>query len=655
MNSSQFYAPPSRPTGSAQPAQVAQVAQGQMPTLHPGAADGYMPVATAPYMQWQGTTMKPSPMMAPIPWGSYSHPQIMQPQPAAHPYGLSGLSIPRTRGEREDASGRWVLEPEDVLLLERVFALEKCPGRELRTQLAARLHVKPRQIQVWFQNKRQRTKNGAKPTVAEALAHAVYNSEHRTQSEPAELLMNMANAPNAAAPDAAAEGDGAEVTPKEGVAPGAAVDTILTMAAAPGREDVTRTDTPDAAPTAGADADDPVDDEDEEDDDDSNLDGHDVADDMDAAPGSAFPGAASDSLPAESKAATSMPPPADAADATRQALALVAGHTKGSTHTKGLAAGLPQPSPALPSVASGAAAASTALPFAGLANGAAVAAIGQELAAACTVPGLGAPAAPSVSKGELESYAHPPGQPHGFPPTTSGAAMHVSVPGTLDASGVRGSYPDGFTDGRMLWVRTDLLVMHPELLGVDATPIFQNGATQPVPVNLTSGTGTGGSSMGSMAMSGGGMPPAGYTSVVASSSGMVVPSASMLPLSALNPAVIAGGMPRGPVSAEQLGAANGAVAHSGVSLVRSHTADGASAMLALSGGMTQHMRTPLAAPKQPHPTLAQADASASAAMAAATRPVPTAASGRRQLWQPLRRQRPRLLPRQHTRLAKVYL
>ena len=38
----------------------------------------------------------------------------------------------------------------------------KCPGRELRMQLAQRLHVKPRQVRVWFQNKRQRTKNRAK-------------------------------------------------------------------------------------------------------------------------------------------------------------------------------------------------------------------------------------------------------------------------------------------------------------------------------------------------------------------------------------------------------------------------------------------------------------------------------------------------------------
>ena len=34
------------------------------------------------------------------------------------------------------------------MLLERVFTLEKCPGRELRQQLSSRLNVRPRQIQV---------------------------------------------------------------------------------------------------------------------------------------------------------------------------------------------------------------------------------------------------------------------------------------------------------------------------------------------------------------------------------------------------------------------------------------------------------------------------------------------------------------------------
>ena len=43
-----------------------------------------------------------------------------------------------------------MLEPEDVMLLERVFTLEKCPGRELRQQLSTRLNVRPRQIQVGY-------------------------------------------------------------------------------------------------------------------------------------------------------------------------------------------------------------------------------------------------------------------------------------------------------------------------------------------------------------------------------------------------------------------------------------------------------------------------------------------------------------------------
>ena len=145
---------------------------------------------------------------SPYPYGM-PPPHPMWPNPYAQQHMDPRMRDPafmELRNEREDASGRWVLEPEDVLLLERVFALEKCPGRELRMQLAQRLHVKPRQVQVWFQNKRQRTKNGAKPTVAEALAHAaVANAqENRTRAEPgAQLLMSIANSGDEAAPAAA--------------------------------------------------------------------------------------------------------------------------------------------------------------------------------------------------------------------------------------------------------------------------------------------------------------------------------------------------------------------------------------------------------------------------------------------------------------------
>jgi hypothetical protein len=162
-------------------------------------AGGYMQVAAPPtYMQWQhpgapavmphglppGTLMAQIPgavvgghMTGGVPAGTIVGPGGVLYAASPHPHmGYSVQPMMPRRGEREDSSGRWILEPEDVLLLERVFALEKCPGRELRSQLAARLHVKPRQIQVWFQNKRQRTKTGAKPTAAEVLAKAVYST-----------------------------------------------------------------------------------------------------------------------------------------------------------------------------------------------------------------------------------------------------------------------------------------------------------------------------------------------------------------------------------------------------------------------------------------------------------------------------------------------
>ena len=40
---------------------------------------------------------------------------------------------------------------------------------------------------------------------------------------------------------------------------------------------------------------------------------------------------------------------------------------------------------------------------------------------------------------------------------------------TTPASGQGGSrYPDGFTDGHMLWVRSDILMLRPDLLSADA-------------------------------------------------------------------------------------------------------------------------------------------------------------------------------------------
>jgi len=248
---------------------------------------------------------------------------------------------------REDASGRWVLEPDDVLLLERVYALERCPGRELRQQLATRLRVKPRQIQVWFQNKRQRMKNGAKPTVAEARAHAVAQSEHRTQSEPAELLMSIAAGSETAAK--VAEDDAKAVVERAQAA--VAADTVgkVTRSAA------------------------------------------------------ALPGA-------------------DSAAALWDAVSR-------DDSKNGAASGL-----SLPSTTAAVGPGASADPVQAA----------QEIIAAATA---------TVAEA------------HGA--TTAANGMS---PAGLAAA--QGDLADGYTDGVMLWIRTDLLLAHPELLGRNAMPIF---------------------------------------------------------------------------------------------------------------------------------------------------------------------------------------
>ena len=67
----------------------------------------------------------------------------------------------------EDACGkkrknvRWKIPPETMAALEEAYAADRFPTAEARAALAASLEVAPRQVQVWFQNKRQRTKVGA--------------------------------------------------------------------------------------------------------------------------------------------------------------------------------------------------------------------------------------------------------------------------------------------------------------------------------------------------------------------------------------------------------------------------------------------------------------------------------------------------------------
>lgn len=53
-------------------------------------------------------------------------------------------------------SKRWRIPPNGTHLLECVYAQTPCPSGETRDALAQQLGATPRQVQVWFQNKRQR-------------------------------------------------------------------------------------------------------------------------------------------------------------------------------------------------------------------------------------------------------------------------------------------------------------------------------------------------------------------------------------------------------------------------------------------------------------------------------------------------------------------
>jgi len=58
---------------------------------------------------------------------------------------------------------RWNINRSALYVLEQVFDLEKFPSHHMRQRLAADLAVTPRQVQVWFQNRRQRERNNCRP------------------------------------------------------------------------------------------------------------------------------------------------------------------------------------------------------------------------------------------------------------------------------------------------------------------------------------------------------------------------------------------------------------------------------------------------------------------------------------------------------------
>ena len=74
------------------------------------------------------------------------------------------------------AAKRIALTRDQRGVLEAVYAIEKLPDSTLREKLSSYLNLSTRQIQVWFQNRRQRAKSGGGPSSAAQKKWAQLNS-----------------------------------------------------------------------------------------------------------------------------------------------------------------------------------------------------------------------------------------------------------------------------------------------------------------------------------------------------------------------------------------------------------------------------------------------------------------------------------------------
>ena len=67
-------------------------------------------------------------------------------------------------GDAANGNTRWHIDAATLAVLEKVFSLDQFPNVETRKQLGSELGVSTRQIQVWFQNRRQRERKNRSST-----------------------------------------------------------------------------------------------------------------------------------------------------------------------------------------------------------------------------------------------------------------------------------------------------------------------------------------------------------------------------------------------------------------------------------------------------------------------------------------------------------
>ncbi|KAL1503161.1 hypothetical protein AB1Y20_011220 [Prymnesium parvum] len=81
---------------------------------------------------------------------------IAQQQHMMHAFGQHD---PHSLGGSKQKSPRWIITRPALFVLEQVFTIDKFPSHVMRQRLAQELGVTPRQVQVWFQNRRQRERS----------------------------------------------------------------------------------------------------------------------------------------------------------------------------------------------------------------------------------------------------------------------------------------------------------------------------------------------------------------------------------------------------------------------------------------------------------------------------------------------------------------
>ena len=87
-------------------------------------------------------------------------------------------------GERTGRSApRWHIDANTLAVLEAVFKLEQFPNIETRKQLGQDLNVSSRQIQVWFQNRRQRERKLKSMSDLRSLSSTSLSSSEHTMTQ----------------------------------------------------------------------------------------------------------------------------------------------------------------------------------------------------------------------------------------------------------------------------------------------------------------------------------------------------------------------------------------------------------------------------------------------------------------------------------------